>query len=419
MFHACLAAAVPELLFGGGSRIGLVLAFLVAAAVVVLAGTKLSEYGDALGERTGLGAGLVGLIFLAAVTSLPELVVSTTSTLAASWKAAGLPPGDGAADLLLQGGTDLAVGNMIGSNVFNLMLFVVMDLVQGRGAFIHRLSRNHVMAAASGLGLGGVLLFGMAICGRAWGGTGWTVPVLDIGPVTPLLFVAYLAAMVLQGKLENREDGMDGLEPETCAATPEHLLTMKAVRFYGILAGLAALIVLGGMWLSVLGDRIALPAEAGGFGLGQSFVGTIFLAISTSLPELVVCIAAVRQGFFNMAVGNVLGSNIFNLVIVFTADLGLRGGSILHLASPAHLVTIGMVTMLTCVVLVGLVYRSSRSAARIGFDVWIMLAIYILGNIALYAVSAAQPAGEPEVRAVEAIQGNLEPPDPPDFPTEE
>ena len=73
-----------------GTQIGLVLAFLATAAVVVLAGIRLSIYGDALGDRTGLGSGLIGLVFLAGVTSLPELVVSLTSVIQAAVPAQGL-----------------------------------------------------------------------------------------------------------------------------------------------------------------------------------------------------------------------------------------------------------------------------------------------------------------------------------------
>ncbi len=381
---------IMSLIMGADTRVGLVVAFLVAAMIIIMAGTKLSSYGDALGVRTGMGAGLVGLLFLAAVTSLPELVVSTTATISASMKAAALGPlaGLDAAGIeqygnLMAGGADLAIGNMVGSNVFNLMLIALMDLLQGKGSFIRRLSRNHVMAAASGLLMLGVVLFGFAICGGLWQGTDLLIPWLDVGPVTPVLFLVYLVVMLLQNRLEKREDGMEGIEPEPSVETPERLVKMPGWRFYGTLAFLALCIVTCGMWLSFLGDRIAMPATKG-FGLGQSFVGTVFLAISTSLPELVVCVAAVRMGLFNMAVGNVLGSNIFNLVILFTADMGLRGGSILHHASPDHLVTIGMVMMLTCVVMIGLVYRSTKSVAKLGIDVWVMLAIYILGNAALF-----------------------------------
>ncbi len=96
-----------------GTQSGLVIAFIATAALVVVAGIKLSMYGDALGDRTGLGNGLVGLIFLAGVTSLPELVVSLTSVLNAT---------------TLADGADLATGNMLGSNVFNLLILAFMAL---------------------------------------------------------------------------------------------------------------------------------------------------------------------------------------------------------------------------------------------------------------------------------------------------
>ncbi len=370
-------ADLATLLLGNNSRLGLTLAFLLAAALVVAAGIKLSAFGDALGQRTGLGSGLVGLIFLAGITSMPELVVSTTSTVAASLKAMALAAGQ-ARDALLAGGADLALGNMIGSNAFNLMLFVVMDLAHGRGALIYRLGRNHIMSAAAGLGMLGILLFGFTL-GRQ---SPFIIPLLDTGPVTPILFVTYLIVMVLMSKLEKRS--RDEGEPEPNGATDAALVRMPAARFYGALAVLALAIVAGGIWLSLLGDKMALPVKAGGFGLRQSFVGTIFLALSTSLPELVVCLMSVRLGFLNMAVGNILGSNIFNLVIIFVADIGLRDASILHFASLSHLVTMAMVMILTCVVIISLIYRSERSYAALGIDAWVMLLIFIVGNLALY-----------------------------------
>ena len=154
------------------------------------------------------------------------------------------------------------------------------------------------------------------------------------------------------------------------------------------LLGMAAVIVLAGMWLSMVGDRMALPRSRGGFGLGQSFVGTFFLAVSTSLPELVICVASVRMGFLNMAVGNIFGSNMFNLVIVFTADVGLRGASILHCASASHLVSVAMIMVLTSVAVVSLQYRSKRHFANLGLDVWLMLLLYVAGNLAIYLLGS-------------------------------
>jgi cation:H+ antiporter len=92
---------------------------------------------------------------------------------------------------------------------------------------------------------------------------------------------------------------------------------------------------------------MALPPEQGGFGLEASLIGTLFLAISTSLPELVISFASVRMGFLDMAVGNVLGSNLFNLLIIFVADIAMRGGSLLSHASSKHWTSAGLILLLT------------------------------------------------------------------------
>ena len=373
--------SILHILLGAGTRPGLGIAFLGAAAVIVFAGIKLSRYGDALGERTGLGAGLVGMLFLAGVTSLPELAVSTTSTLNAFLRAAELAAGEGR-EALLAAGADLAMGNMIGSNVFNLMLIAVMDLVYRRGALVCELSQKHILTAAGGLGMLGVVLFGMAV-ERTFA---VTLPGIGTGCITPLLPVAYLVLMTLQSRLDTAGQALPGDEVGGEPAADDVLVRMSRVRFYGALVCLAGLIVVCGVWLSLLGDRIALPADQGGFGLGQSFVGTFFLAVSTSLPELVICVASVRLGFLNMAAGNVFGSNMFNLVILFTADMGLRGGSILHHASLSHLVTMAMVMVLTTIAVVSLMVRSKRDVGKMGLDAWLMLALYVAGNVVVYLV---------------------------------
>lgn len=373
--------SVLHILLGAGTRPGLGVAFLGAAALVVFAGAKLSRYGDALGERTGLGAGLVGMVFLAGITSLPELAVSSTSALNASLKAAELAAGENR-EALLKAGADLAVGNMVGSNVFNLMLIAVMDLVHRRGALACELSQKHILTAAGGLGMLGVVLFGMAI-ERTFT---LTLPWIDTGCLTPLLPVAYLVLMVLQGRLDTAGEPLPGEEVGREPAADDALVRQSRSRFYGTVVFLAAVIVVCGVWLSLLGDRIALPTDQGGFGLGQSFVGTFFLAVSTSLPELVICVACVRLGFLNMAAGNVFGSNMFNLVVLFTADIGLRGGSILHYAGPSHLVTMAMTMVLTTIAVVSLMVRSRRDVGKMGLDAWLMLALYVAGNIVVYLV---------------------------------
>ena len=308
------------------------------------------------------------------------VVVSGTSAFAAAAKAAEFPLGE-ARDALLAGGADLALGNMLGSNVFNLMLVVLMDSAYRAGALTPRLSQRHILPASGGMVMLGVLLFGLALERHK----PTLVPGLDCSVITPVLLVCYIGIMFLQNRLEQRTSSAPAeAENAPNADNAERLLRMPAWHFYGVLVFLAGVIVLSGVWLSMLGDRMSLPPSEGGFGLGQSFIGTFFLAISTSLPELVICISSVRLGFLDMAVGNIFGSNMFNLVIVLTADMSLRGGSILHYAGISHLVTIAMVMVLTGIAMVSLTYRSERHFAKLGLDAWLMIVVYIIGNIMIF-----------------------------------
>ncbi len=314
-----------------GTQAGLVLAFVATAAVVVLAGIRLSIYGDALGDRTGLGSGLVGLVFLAAVTSLPELVVSLTSVIQ---------------NADLHQGADLATGNMLGSNVFNLLILALLVLFFPRRFDPGKLEEPHTDSTVYGL----ILLALFAVAFLVAGTSATVLPGLRCSWAVLLLPFAY--GLIL--RREHRQQ--QTVETEERLPTEQKLAHTPAPRFYSVLGGLCGLIIGGGIVLSILGSRMALPSEQGGFGLEASLIGTLFLAISTSLPELVISFASVRMGFLDMAVGNVLGSNMFNLLIIFVADVAMRGGNLLEKASSKHWASVGLILLLT--LLAGLLLHS-------------------------------------------------------------
>jgi cation:H+ antiporter len=316
-----------------GTQAGLMLAFVATASIVVLAGIRLSIYGDALGDRTGLGRGLVGLVFLAAVTSLPELVVSLTSVIQC--------------DDLRQG-ADLATGNMLGSNIFNLLILALMALLFPRAFAPEKMENAHTDSTLYGL-----VMLGIFSAAFFAAGTGERlIPGLRCSAPTLLLPVAY--ALVL--RREHRQQSQAA--PAEHLPSEERLAQCPAPQFYSVLTLLCMLIIGGGILLSLLGSRMALPPEQGGFGLEASLIGTVFLAISTSLPELVISFSSVRMGFLDMAVGNVLGSNMFNLLIIFAADIAMRGGSLLTRASGKHWASTALILLLT--LLAGLLLRTRR-----------------------------------------------------------
>ncbi|HEY5654087.1 MAG TPA: hypothetical protein VIR63_06955 [Pontiella sp.] len=333
-----------------GTQAGLLIAFMATATLVVLTGIKLSIFGDALGDRTGLGNGLIGLVFLAGVTSLPELVVSLTSVLNA------VEPNQGA---------DLAVGNMLGSNVFNLLILAFIPLLFPKKFKPQDMENSHTDSTFYGLLMLGIFSIAFLVNPVS------IIPAVNSSWLTFILPIAY--GVVLVREHRQHQNLNDPHLPEETRLTQ-----LSTIHFYSILLGLCGLIIAGGIVLSILGSRMSLAPEQGGFGLEASLIGTIFLAISTSLPELVISFASVRMGFLDMAVGNVLGSNMFNLLIVFVADVAMRGSSLMSHASQKHWTSVSLILLLTLMARALLSSKSRKTALPTALG---MLICYIAAMI--------------------------------------
>ncbi len=321
------------------------LVFLVSAFLIYLSGTRLSASAEKIAKETGLGSLWVGMILLSLVTSLPELV--------ASWRAVNI------------GAPDLAVGNLLGSNLFNLGIIALIDLVQGKGAIFNNISRNGHKATTIFI----ILMTFVVIAG-------FNVPwsFVSISPITPILFLSYLAAAycLRQGKSDK--------EPEISLTISRNPL-YKAVLSFALSS---AVIVLAAIKLA---DAAEALAEITGW--GHTFVGSMFLALSTSLPEIVTATAAAKMGAFDLAVGSVLGSNLTNLAILFPVDIFYQQGPLLFFLSPLHLITAAMGILLATLVYLGLVRPSSIVLGDIGLNSLFILAGYIAAMVILFVLGAA------------------------------
>jgi cation:H+ antiporter len=332
-----------------GSQILVWLQYLACLAIILLAGTRLARYGDAIAEKTGLGGLWIGLILLAAITSVPELVTSISSVALV-----GLP--------------DLAVGTLMGSCLFNLTLIALLDFLYRKGPILSQVRLRHIASAAAGIALiavaGGAILWGesLAVVKLAW-----------IGVPSIVILILYLVAVRRLFLYEHRHPAPTENSKPRYADIP-----LKTVYFRFTLAALA--VIGAGIWVSFVGDDIA-----GATGWGASFVGSLFLAISTSMPELVVTVAALRLGATDMAVADILGSNMFNVTIIFAADLFYTKGSILSSVSNAHLITVAMTITASLLVIFGLRFRRQRKLLR--FSSWyspILIVLYVLGAYFLF-----------------------------------
>ena len=331
------------------------LQFLICAALIIVAGYKLSQYGDVLAEKSNLGRTWMGAVLLASITSLPELVT-------------------GGSAILLVGEPDLAVGSILGSCLFNLLLLAVLDLAYQPGRALQEAHEGHILSASLG-----ILLIGLAtmrvFLGISWDefGVGW------IAPTSVIIFIAYLAGVRLIYHFERRrliekmEERAETLQYG--AVSTKHAITIFALA--------AVAIVALGVWLSFIGDAIAQST-----GLGVSFVGNVFLAASTSLPELVVTITAARMKAVDLAVGNLFGSNLFNIAILAIYDAVYLPGPLWGTVKPVHTIAgLGAIVM-TAVAIISLTYRASpRTPFRVSWDGVTLITIYLASLGMLYLLS--------------------------------
>lgn len=324
------------------------LEFITCSAVIVFAGTNLSRYGDVIAEKTGLGRAWIGLILMAGVTSLPELITGISSVTFAN-------------------APDIALGDVMGSCVFNLSIIALMDLLYGRKPIFSECEHGHSLSAGFGLVLIGLASLSILVHQfiPVWGHVGLYTPVIV------LIYVFGIRSVFLFQKRKVAE-----FVAETAAAAQYgHMTAREAAVKYAVNA---AVIVAAAAFLPVIGDRLA--AETG---LGRSFVGTILVALTTSLPELVVSIAAVRIGAVDLAVANLFGSNMFNILIIAVDDLFYLNGPLLSHVSSNHAVTGFMAIMMTGIAIISLTYRIEKKFfPRLGWDAVALLLTY-LGNIYL------------------------------------
>ncbi|MDD5029042.1 MAG: sodium:calcium antiporter [Rhodoferax sp.] len=333
------------------------LQFALCAALIGVAGYQLSRNGDAIAQRTGMSGNWVGLTLLATVTSLPELATGISSVSAAN-------------------APNLAVGDALGSCVVNLLFLVVIDAVFRKQSLWQRAGQGHVLAAAFGVLMLGVTLVSLLLSQVQASHHGAVIAVftqLGFGVATPALLVLYLVAMRTVFVFESNHTA-SASENLVNAELPR--LRTAVVRF----ALAAAVVAISGVWLPFVSIDLAQA-----MGWNNSFVGSLFVALATSLPELAVTLSALRLGALDMAIGNLLGSNLFNALVLAIDDLFYRPGILLANVSPVHAVTAASALTMTGLALVGLFFKPrGRVLLLVSWVSLGLLTMYLLNTYTLY-----------------------------------
>lgn len=330
----------------------LLMQFAACALVIARAGYLLSRSADALAEAHGWGRGWVGLALLATVTSLPELA-------------------SGISAVTVVGAPNLAVGNALGACVVNLLFLVVVDALQRRQPMYGQASATHLLSAAFGVVMLGFVALSLL--------TGTAAPaVLHVGVYSPLLLALYLLALRAVHGHERRALAAASAAADAGTATAREPAAPRHIRREWRRFGLAAVaVLLAGSWLPHSADGLAQA-----LGLSRSFVGTVLMAVVTTLPEMAVTLGALRLGALDMAIGNLLGSNLFNVMILAVDDAFYVRGPLLSDVAPVHAGTAATGLVMTGLVIIGLVMRPQGRTLRVLS--WVSVAL-----VATYAVNAA------------------------------
>ncbi|MDP3392658.1 sodium:calcium antiporter [Sediminibacterium sp.] len=326
-----------------------ILGFLVCAAIIIFSGTKLSYYGDKIAELTGLGKAWIGLILMASVTSLPELVTGISS-------------------VAIIKSPDLAAGDIFGSCMFNLLILSVLDARIKRPLF-SMVKSSHILTVIFGIML-------LTVAGIAIYLTNQIPSILWMSSFTFIIIAIYLVSVWGIFKYEQADLIRTG-EVNNTYTTFDKAALKSVIGNYALHA---LIVICAAIFLPYFGEHIASVS-----GLGNSFFATLFIAGATSLPELVVSIAALRMGSLDMAVGNLLGSNVFNIFILAIDDVFYREGSLFSAISPSHLTSVLIIIMMSAVVALGLLFKPEKKHFWVfSLDTFIIIVLYILVMMYLF-----------------------------------
>lgn len=320
-----------------GSGIGPPLgAFLLLGALVFLIASRLARDADLIADATGLGRLWIGSLLLAGSTSLPELVTDINAAVL------GVP--------------DIGVGDLLGSTMANMLILAGLDLALPKRRILENVAVDHVLVGALALVL--TAMAGIAITTGGWGAIG------HVGVETLVIGVTYVL-------------GMRIVYRSSTAGPPHDQLTLGENRRTLLRQGLTGF-ALAALGMLLTAPLLVISAEALAIeaGLTQTAVGTLLVGFTTSFPEMAATVAAVRMGALDLAVGNIFGSNAFNMFVLLPMDLAYRPGPLLGAVAGTHGISAQFAVLALALGMLGILGRAGRLVALVRLESLAILAAY-------------------------------------------
>jgi cation:H+ antiporter len=314
------------------------LQFISACLIIVVAGRKLVYHADRFAKAKGWGDVWIGFILLSLATTLPELFTSVGS-------------------VVLVKAPDLAIGNILGSIAFNLFIIAILDMVQGKGPILRKTDTGLILCGSISIILSTLIVAGIS--------TRIPFTIAGLGPLSIIIVLVYLlgARLIFQSQKKT-------VSSSRASSSTEAFLKYLLCAFF---------IFGASIWLVHTAEGIAIRT-----GWGKTFIGALFLGIATSLPEVTTTISAARRGLFDMAIGNIFGANMLNVLIVPICDIFTPETNFLSAVSMSNILPAALGILMTATVIVGIIYRSQKSFLRLGLDVIGIALIYVVGSYLLF-----------------------------------
>ena len=257
--------------------------YAALAVCVVFFSIKLANYVDLIDKKTDLSGAFIGGVILAAVTSLPELFTSISAVLFVKQP-------------------DLVMGNILGSNLFNMCIFGGAALIAAKSLCRSTIGSSHFKTTVITFIMFSIMLLPVVFK------KDYTVAGISVYSI--ILLVLYACSIKFMAGDSAESEGEDNSD-----------LTIKQIIIRFVI--MAVLLVVASIFITIAADHLSEE-----FNLGKTVGGALFLGVATSLPELTSSIALIRKGNFNACAGNVMGSGVFNFCIISVADILYRGGSV-------------------------------------------------------------------------------------------
>lgn len=276
------------------------LIYFALAALVVFLAIQLSNFVDLLDKKTKVAGALLGGILLAGVTSLPELFTSLTGTI---WL----------------NDNRLVLGNIMGSDFFDIIIFGVVYFLFFKKFTQGKVGKQHYLTCL----FTGLMVIAVTIAAFVFNKynilLGW------FNPMSLVIIAIYVLSVILTPKTEDKDDKEEA----------KTNLTVKQIWTYFAICS----VVLVGASIAV---TIVTDKVVEGFKMGATFGGSLFLGVATSLPEVTATIALCKKKNFDAAYGDILGSCIFNIIILAIADaLSFQAGPLYNIDSFSLMLIIG------------------------------------------------------------------------------